>query len=154
MYTLSKKKKQLSPVIELPDEAFGEFLQRNRELTYKDSTIIVNGLYYLKTNRAQLSCSCKYFASMFSGKYKEKKEAKISLEHNNIVILQVLLNYLLLDHVVVPENMSYHNWMELYKLSEYFCLARLSVICEHQICNQISDKTCNTILEFGLKNQI
>ena len=83
---------------------------------------------------------------MFSGRYKEKNEIKISLEHNNIVILEVLVNYLLLDHVVVPENMSYHNWMELYKLAEYFCLSRLSVICEHQICNRISDKTCNAIL--------
>lgn len=101
----------MAAVIEMSDECFGEFLERNREFTYKDSTVIVNGLYYLKTNRAQLSCSCKYFANLLSGNYNEKNEIRIFLENKNIVILEILLNYLLLDHVVVPENMSYHNWM-------------------------------------------
>lgn len=64
------------------------------------------------------------------------------------------MNFLLLDFVIIPENMNYRNWIELYELAEFFCLRRLVVVCEQQICNHISDETCSDIIEFGLKNRI
>ena len=60
----------------------------------------------------------------------------------------------MIDLVVIPEKMSFRNWMELYVLAEYFCLERLLSICEQQICNEISDESCHAILEFGLRNSI
>ena len=44
--------------------------------------------------------------------------------------------------------------MQLYKLAEYYSLKRLMIICEQQICNSISEETCNSIFDFGLNNQI
>ena len=111
-------------------------------------------MYCLRSNRAQLSSNSKYFFNAFSGRFSEKNEVSVTLENNNIVLFEILLNYLLLDHIVIPKNMSYQNWMELYELAECFCLGRLMIICEQQICHQIADETCSNIIEFGLKNQI
>lgn len=79
VHTLSKKKKQFGPIIELSENKFGDFLDRNRQCTYKDTTLILNGLYYLKTNKILLSTKSKYFANLFSGRYKEKNEIGIDL---------------------------------------------------------------------------
>ena len=56
-----------------------------------------------------------------------------------------MLNYLLLELVIVPEEMSYHYWMKLYEIAEYFVLDKLVKICLHQICSKISEDTCNSI---------
>jgi hypothetical protein len=50
--------------------------------------------------------------------------------------------------------MSYHYWMKLYEIAEYFVLDKLVKICLHQICSKISEDTCNSIFEFGVRYKI
>jgi uncharacterized protein YutE (UPF0331/DUF86 family) len=62
-----------------------------------------------------------------------------------------MLNYLLLDYVVVSrEKMGVKGWMKLCKMAEMFCLGRLLSICEHQLCSMVSEDSFRILMEFAL----
>lgn len=93
----------------------------------------------LKTNSIALAINSSFFRNAFSGLYKDgPKEIKLNLNSNNLVILEIMLNYLLLDKVVVPVDMGIYSWMELFEVADYFCLDRLKLICEQQICSLVN----------------
>lgn len=105
-------------MIQLPDEQFSSFLDQNREHTYKDSSIIINDTYLLRSNSIALVISNKFFRNAFSGTYKdEQKEIRLKLNSNNLVIFEITLNYLLLDKLIVPVDMDLFSWMELYEMA-------------------------------------
>jgi hypothetical protein len=81
----------------LNDDQFSNFLDQNREYTYKDAAIIINDVYLLKTNSMLLAVSSPYFKNAFSGRYLDgHKEIKLTLNSNNLVIFEIAINYLLI----------------------------------------------------------
>lgn len=73
---------------------------------------------------------------------------------NNLVVFEIVLNYLLIDKLVVPVDMGLFSWMELYEMAEYFCVNRLMVLCEQQICGFVNEKNCDQIMGFSLEMQM
>ena len=74
-------------MIQLSDEQFSNFLDQNREYTYKDSSIIINDTYLLRSNSVALAISNKFFRNAFSGIYKDEgKLVRLKLSSNNLVI--------------------------------------------------------------------
>ncbi len=100
--SLSKKKNLMPTVIHLNDEQFGTFLDQNRNHTHKDSTLVVNEAY------------CR---NLFSGKFKGKASAHVKLPSANLVVFEMVTNYLLLDKLVVPLEMGVGSWIELYEMA-------------------------------------
>ena len=69
----------------------------------------------MKVNRAILALSSTYFANLLSDRYQDLSEVKgkisLSMNENCVIIFEILINYLLLNYVVVPESMSYKEWV-------------------------------------------
>lgn len=124
------KRKSIQTVTQVhDDEHFGNFLDNNRSHTYKDSTLVINDTYCLPTNKTALAMSSQYFRCLFSGNYKGKNSVHVRLSNTNLVIFEMIVNYLLLDRLVVPSDMGIGSWMELYEMAEFLCLGRLMTIC-------------------------
>jgi hypothetical protein len=67
---LSTNKPTLLPtIIQLHDNEFSTFLDLNRQLTYKDASIIINEAYLLRTNSVQLALNSQFFRTAFSSTY-------------------------------------------------------------------------------------
>ena len=97
--------------IELNDDDFGDFLENNREKIIKDIKIVVNKEFVVESSKIRLSVASNYFKYLLSGRFSEANEVEISLPSGNIVLFEILLNYLLLDHLIVPYGMSYQSWI-------------------------------------------
>lgn len=91
--------------------------------------IVINNEYVLPSNSLILSSGSKYFKNLFagnfsddssSGKSRENRTVKIWIPNGNVVLLEILLNFILVGMLVVPEHMSYQSWLELYELGDYF----------------------------------
>lgn len=68
------KRNLLPMIIQLNDDQFSNFLDQNREHTYKDAAIIINDAYLLKTNSALLAMNSQFFRHAFSGNYRDAKK--------------------------------------------------------------------------------
>lgn len=97
--------------MELGDEDFADFLESNRSRTIKDTRIVVNGDFMIESSRVRLSMAAPYFRFLFSGKWREINAIEISLPIENIVLFEILVNYLLLDLLIVPSSMNHQNWI-------------------------------------------
>ena len=67
-----KKKSLLPSIIQLTDDQFSNFLDQNREYTYKDSSIIINDTYLLRSNSIALAINNNFFRNAFSGNFKDE----------------------------------------------------------------------------------
>ena len=45
------------------------------------------------------------------------EEAHIKLASNNLVVFEMIVNYLLVDKLVVPLDMGIGSWMELHEMA-------------------------------------
>lgn len=68
----------------------------------------------------------------------------------NIIVYEILLNYLQLDLLVVPAQIDESLWMVLFELAEYYCLGRLMAICENMLISKVTDCNCEEIMLFAL----
>lgn len=76
---------------------------------------VINQEYVLKSNSAVIIAGCKYFKNIFSSKYKESQQnsnkvIQLELPNRNVVLMEILLNFLLTGLIIVPENMSLQSW--------------------------------------------
>ena len=69
-------------------------------------------------------------------------------------MLEILLNFILVGVLVVPEHMSYQSWLELYELADYFSEKELCNIIVYMIWSKIEAKSVDEILLFSINNQI
>ena len=141
--SLSKKKSLMPAIISLPDDSFETFLDNNRDKTYKDATLIINQAYCLPTNKSALAMSSQYFRNLFSANFKGKSSFHVTLPTTNLVVFEMVINYLLLDKLVIPVDMGVGSWMELYEMAEFLCLGRLMTMCEQQICSMVHEENCD-----------
>ena len=130
-------------VVNLSDEQFSSFLDLNRGNTHIDCTLVINEEYCLPTNKALLTASSQYFRSVLSGKFQGGSSVHIKLPTANLVIFEMVVNYLLLDKLVVPVEMGVGSWVELYEMAEFLCLGRLMTICEQHICSLVTEGNCD-----------
>ena len=135
--------------VELSDEDFADFLESNRERTVKDTKIVVNRDFMVESSRIRLSMASPYFRFLLSGKWREVNQVEINLPVENIVLFEVLVNYLLLDLLVVPSSMSHRNWIELFRLANFFSLQKLEYACECQIHSKMSASNVDEVAEFA-----
>jgi hypothetical protein len=54
-----------------------------------------------------------YFRNVFSGSYAEKDEIRFTFNKDSAIVFDVLLNYLMLNIVVVSNDFTTRNWMNL-----------------------------------------
>jgi len=64
-------------------------------------------------NRTLLSLGSAYFYNIFSGRFQEGEEVKLSLSKPYTIVLDIFLNYLMMGVVVVPADFTSQAWMEL-----------------------------------------
>lgn len=147
---LAKRKCLMPPVINLTDEQFGNFLDQNRNYHHKDATLIINDEYCLPTNKTMLAMSSQYFRHLFTKNFKGKNSAHVKLPNANLVVFEMITNYLMLDKLVVPTEMGVGSWIELYEMAEFLCLGRLMTICEQHICSLVHEENCDEIFNFSL----
>ena len=141
------------PVINLEDEEFSDFLERQRNPSFSNLSVVVNKECEIKVNGAQLALSSTYFANHLSGRYSDldaEGKLHVTIPHNNIIIFEIMLNYLLMDYVVVPNEMTYKDWAQLCTLAETYCLGRLLSICEQQLCHRVTEDNFMQMMEFAL----
>jgi hypothetical protein len=62
---------------------------------------------------------------------------RLSLSKNYNIVVDILLNFLMMNVVVVPTDFTTQAWMDLTELAEYFCLDSLKGICESQLCGKV-----------------
>ena len=163
------------------DGQFSDFLEKSREEVRKDVNLIVNRTYVIPSNKVCLALGSRFFRNLFSAKFRkysplsdELEEVHITLPESslttlsrsksstnlkasnapNIVLFEILLNYILVDKVVVPTHMSSYSWFELYSLADYFCLGRLMSICEKELCLLVDEHNCEQILECAVLRKI
>lgn len=93
-----------------------------------------------------LSCGSRYFKNLFarnfsettfSSESKQNRSVNIWIPNGNVVLLEILLNFLLIGLLVVPEHMSYQSWLELYELADYFSEKELCTIISYMIWSKI-----------------
>lgn len=136
----------------LDDEEFEDFLEKQRNPRYSDLVVEVNQLFQIKTNSAELSIGCDFFSFLLGNRYQDNQEEKINMDINfNYVIFEIFLSYLQLDYVVIPLGMGCKEWIELATLADMYCVARLSKICEQQLCNLVDDFSCTELMDFSLE---
>ena len=78
---------------------------------------MINDAYCLPTNKTALGMSSQYFRNIFAGEFKMGEEAHIKLASNNLVVFEMIVNYLLVDKLVVPLDMGIGSWMELHEMA-------------------------------------
>ena len=110
-FFIPKASSQKNQIVELNDEDFGNFLETNREKVYKDIKIVVNKEFIIESNLISLSLANNFFKNLLSGKYQVSSEISISLPCGNIVLFEILLNFLLEGLLVVPEEMESGSWI-------------------------------------------
>lgn len=130
------------------DDDFGDFLEYNRDKIVKDVKIIINKEFIIESSRVRLSIASIFFRNLLSSKFKETKEVEIYLPCGNIVLFEILLNYLLLGHLIVPYGMSHQSWIELYRLANYFSLKILEQVCLGQIHGKLTLTNVDEIMKF------
>lgn len=54
--------------------------------------------------------------------------------------MDIVLNFIMMGVVVVPNDFTTESWTEVAELSDYFCLADLLKICENQLCTRLSSE--------------
>ena len=59
----------------------------------------------------------QYFRSLLANKFKGSNTVQVKLPSANLVVFEMITNYLLLDKLVVPIEMGVGSWMELYEMA-------------------------------------
>lgn len=77
----------------------------------------------------------------------------MKLPSTNLVIFEMMINYLLLDKLVVPMEMEIGGWLDLYEMAEFMCLNRLMSICEQHICTLVQENNIEEIFNFSIQMQ-
>lgn len=100
-------------IVMISDDHYGEFLEKNRESTYKDCTIVFNHNYKLEACSAILRYKSSFFDNMMSKKFKSKNNEKLYEVNTpgNIVLLEILINFLMHNFLIVPESMTWKSWI-------------------------------------------
>lgn len=68
---------------------------------------------------------------------------RLSLPKGYSIVIDILLNFLMMNVVVVPSDFTTQAWMDLAELAEYFCLDSLKGICESQLCSKVHKDNSN-----------
>ena len=70
MRACKKMKPFNNAIIQVSDDVYGEFLEKNRENVYKDCTVIVNGKFKIESCSIMLRAKSKFFDFLMSSKFK------------------------------------------------------------------------------------
>jgi hypothetical protein len=57
-----------------------------------------------------------YFRNIFSGNYAENDEVRFTFHKDSAIMFDVLLNYLMMNVLVVSNEFTTQNWMDLAQL--------------------------------------
>lgn len=87
----------------LDDAQYEDFLENQRSATYNDVTLIINQEYFLPANRVQLGVNSKYFRNLMQANSSSEIEIVLP-DQTNIILFEIVLNYLRLDYVVIPQE--------------------------------------------------
>ena len=103
-------------IVNLKRNEFERFLEGRRNEWYSDAVIIA-GNSEIRVNRTLISLGSGYFYNIFSGRFQEGEEVRLSLAKPYTIVLDIFLNYLMMGVVVVPVDFTCQAWMELTELS-------------------------------------
>jgi hypothetical protein len=138
-------------ITELSDALFSDFLEKTRQLTHPDLTLIINKTYILRSNSILLQCHSKFFRYLlaYESCLPSIRIMHLSIPNGNIVGFEIVLNYLLIGMLVVPADMPLQAWAELYEIADYCALFELKHIVVHAIWSKIDDFSVDAVMEFG-----
>ena len=103
-------------IVNLKRNEFERFLEGRRNEWYSDAVIIA-GNSEIRVNRTLISLGSGYFYNIFSGRFQEGEEVRLSLAKPYTIVLDIFLNYLMMGVVVEPVDFTCQAWMELTELS-------------------------------------
>ena len=136
----------------ISDDHYSEFLEKNRENIYKDTTMIVNNFYKLDVCSPILRLKSKFFDNILCKKYKRSEESVVDLAiPSNIVLFEILVNFMMYNYLIVPESMTCQSWIELYELADYLSLSNIKEIIVFYLETLITEATVGEIFAFGQK---
>jgi hypothetical protein len=116
--------------------------------------LVLNQQYCLPANRALLAVNSQYFACLFANCPDPQICLTLDRSMVDVRVFQVLLNYLQNDLLVLPAGLDEHCWMFLYQLAEYFCLQRLTAVCEMELITKLTHTNCEHILDYSLVHNL
>jgi hypothetical protein len=85
-------------------------LEGRRNEWYSDAVIFADKSE-IRVNRTLLSLGSAYFYSIFSSRFSEGDEVRLSLAKPYTIVLDIFLNYLMMGVVVVPIDFTTQAWM-------------------------------------------
>lgn len=139
----------------ISDDHYEEFLERSRENAMKDCTLIVNNCYRLEANSAVLRFKSKFFNNLMSHKFRKEPDNIYELNiPGNIVLLEILINFLTYNYLVVPESMTWLSWIELYHVADYLALSHIKDLAICFIESLIDIQSVEDIFSFAQEEQI
>lgn len=107
-HQLSERSNDL--IFNLKRNEFERFLDRRRSEWFSDAVIRAENSE-IRVNRTLLSIGSAYFYSIFSGRYQEGEEIKLTLARPYTIVLDIFLNYLMMGVIVVPVDFTTQAWM-------------------------------------------
>ena len=134
-------------IMYLSDDKFWQFIQKNREALKKNVSLVINNQFILESNTHLLSMNSRFFRAIFSNfsktANKQQELVKLTLPSNNIVLFEILVNFLIYGFVTVPQDMSFESWSELYRFADYFCLTQLKETCSFKLNTLLTERNVN-----------
>lgn len=93
----------------------------------------------------------KYFRILLSAKLRASREDFIEIEVpcSGVSKIEILLACLMTGHLVVPETFGYKEWIDLYRLSDYFALSQIENLILYQMYSLIAESSLDTIFNFA-----
>lgn len=116
-----------------------------------DVELRVEGAIY-RSHKTLLSLNSEYFANLFSGDFSDGE--CVDFTGMSERVFRVLLKYLELELALIPDTFSQREWVELLQNSKYYCLERLTSICEYQLSLSVSSEALPTTLTFAVKHNL
>ena len=99
-------------IASVSDEHYGDFLEKNRESIHKDTTVIINNFYKLDICSPILRSKSNFFNNILSSKFKRTSNYTLHLDiPSNVVLFEILVNFMMYNYLVVPESMSWPSWI-------------------------------------------
>lgn len=83
------------------------------------------------------SRSSKFFSTLISRKFKDE-ELNILVPICDINKMEIITNWIISGHLVVPSEMNHKDWINFYKLTDYLCLSSLKAHATYQLYPVIS----------------
>ena len=112
----------------------------------------MNDFYKLDVCSPILRFKSKFFDNILSRKFKRSEESVLNISiPSNIVLFEILVNFMMYNYLVVPESMTCQSWIELYELADYFSLTNIKEIIVHYLETLITEGTVGEIFAFSQK---